>query len=85
MSSVSSSSQCSSSFWSSSYPLFGRVLPWLRCRCRGDGVVGRAGCLSLLRYEVTFHGIPFRAVFRRIEPGHVAREIVVVSVGSVWL
>ena len=40
-------------------------------------VVGRAGCLS--------HGIPYRAVLSRGEPGHVAREIVVVSVGFVWL
>ena len=47
-----------------------------------EGVVGRwlfesAAC------EVTFPGIQFRAVFHRSEPGRVAREIVVVSVGSV--
>ena len=50
------------------------------------GVVGRASFLRVLTVcVITFHSIPFRAVFRRSEPGHVAREIVVVSVGSVWL
>ena len=49
------------------------------------GVVGRAGCVSLLANEVIFHSIQFGAVFRNSEPSHVAREIVVVSVGSVWL
>ena len=32
--------------------------------------------------EFTFHCMPFRAVFRRNEPRHVARGLVVVSVGS---
>ena len=36
-------------------------------------------------FAVTFQSIPFRAVFRRGEPGHIAREIVVVFVGSVRL
>ena len=49
------------------------------------GVVGRVGCLSLLLMKPLFHSIPCRAVFRRDEPGRVARDIVVVSVGSVWL
>ena len=40
-------------------------------------VVGRAGCSAA--HEVT------RAVFHCGEPGHVAREILVVPVGSVWL
>ena len=31
--------------------------------------------------KVTFHRVTFRAILRRGGPGHVAREIVVVSVG----
>ena len=47
---------------------------WLGCRSRGDGgVVGRAGCLSLLLSKSLFHSVLFRALFRRSEPGHVAR------------
>ena len=47
-------------------------------------VIGVVGWLfESAACEATFHGIPFRAVFRRSEPGHVAREIGVVSV--VWL
>ena len=39
------------------------------------GVVDRVGCLSLLlTYEVTFHSVPFRAVFRRSEPGRNAEK-----------
>ena len=47
-------------------------------------VVGRAACLILLLMKSL--SIAFRfELFRRGEPGRVAREIVVVSVGSVWL
>ena len=55
--------------------------------CRGRGDRGRGSCwlFESAANEVTFHSIPFRAVFRRGGPGRVAREIVVVSVGSVWL
>ena len=36
-------------------------------------------------YEIAFSSIPFRVVSRCANPGHVAREVVVASVGSVWL
>ena len=49
------------------------------------GVESRAVCLSLLLTEVAFRRVPFRAILCRGEPGGVAREIVVVSVGSGWL
>ena len=49
------------------------------------GVVGRAGCMSLLLVEVAFRGIPFHAVFRRGEPSHVTREVVDVTVVSICL
>ena len=50
-------------------------------------VVGVWSCwlFESAAYEVAFHSIPFRADFRRGEPGQVAREIVAVSVGPVWL
>ena len=48
-------------------------------------VVGRAGCLSLLLMELPSPSIPFRVVFSCGKPGHVTHEVVVVSVGSVWL
>ena len=54
---------------------------WLGFRCCADG--GRGSCW--LVESATFHSIPFRVVFRHGEPNHVARELVVVSVGSVWL
>ena len=44
----------------------------------------RLWCRPLFGRE-SFHSIPFRVVFRRGEPGHVAREVVVVSVGSIQL
>ena len=46
-------------------------------------VVGRAGCLSLL-FMKSLPIVSHFEVFRCGEPGHVAREVVVVSVGSVW-
>ena len=52
---------------------------WLGCRSRFGRGRGRAGSLSLLQ------SISFRGVFRCGKPGHVAREVVVVSVGFVWL
>ena len=54
-------------------------------RSRGDRGRGSRWLFESAVYEVAFHSIPFRPVFHRGEPGHVAREIVVVSVGSVWL
>ena len=45
---------------------------------------GRGSCwlFESAAYEVTLHRVPFRAVLRRGEPGRVACEFVVVSVGS---
>ena len=39
----------------------------------------RAGLFEPAVYEFAFHGIPFR--FRSVEPGHVAREVVLPSLG----
>ena len=44
------------------------------------GVAGRPGCLDLLFVKKNFHCSPFLS-----DANHVAREIVDVSVGSVWL
>ena len=38
--------------------------------------------LESVAYKVAFHRVPFRATLCRGEPGRVARDIVVVSVGS---
>ena len=46
-------------------------------------VVG-AGCLSLLFMKSLSIASHFDVVFRCGKPSHVAREVVVVSVGSVW-
>ena len=48
-------------------------------------VLDRVDCFESATHEVSFHRVPFRAVLRRGEPGRVAREIVIVPVGSVWL
>ena len=85
MSSVSSSSLVSSSFssWASVvYVVCSCVVGWVVVVVLAE-VVGRAGCLGLLLMKSAFRSIPLRAVFRRSEPHHVARQIVVVSVGSV--
>ena len=46
---------------------------------------GRGSCwlFESAAYEVTVHSIPCRPVFRSGEPGYVAREIIVVSIGPV--
>ena len=51
------------------------------CVCGGEG---RGSCwlFESAAYEVTFHRVSFRAVLHRGDPDRVAREIVVVSVGS---
>ena len=41
--------------------------------------MGRAGRSSLLLNKSLAKGSPFQVVFRRCEPGNVAREIIVVS------
>ena len=56
-------------------------LCWLCCRSRGDRRRVSRWLFESGAYAVTFHSIPFQAVFRRSGPSHVAREIVVVSVG----
>ena len=58
---------------------------WLGCRSRGDGGRGSCWLLESAAYKVAFHRVPFQAILCRGEPSRVAREIVVVSVGSVWL
>ena len=58
---------------------------WLGIRSDGDKGRGSCWLCKSASYEVTFNGTPFRAVFRRSEPCRVAREISIVSVGSVWL
>ena len=58
---------------------------WLGCRSRVGRSRGSCWLLEPAVHEIAFHSIPFRGVFRSGEPGRAAREIVVVSVGSVWL
>ena len=59
------------------------VCCWLGCRCCGDGGSGSCWLFVSAAHETTFHGVPFRVVFRHGEPGHVAREVIGVSVGSI--
>ena len=44
---------------------------WLGSHGRGDRGRGSWWLFESASYEVTFHSIPFRAVFRRSEPGYV--------------
>ena len=61
------------------------VCCWLGCRSRDDRGRGSCWLFEPAVYNIVFPSIPFQTVFRRSEPGHVAREVTVVSVGSAWL
>ena len=54
------------------------VCRWLGCLSHGGRGRGSCWLFESVAYEVAFHSIPFRVVIRRGEPGHVAREVVVV-------